>query len=834
MDFNKITFHKLLEQKDPTLKARICVMKRDAQGNWLRALGKNDFSHSRSVENNLDRLVPDDIKETFDPAEIFALLYAVYLHDLGYLIDKELHEKSSYKEIVNNFQKYKLNDSFEAQAVASVCYGHAPEEEYPLKEIDDKFGIAGLSDNRLNLRFLAALFRLADEIDNVYTRVIGYPEQKESMRHLVRFVDIDIDRWLICFQTEPTNSDEWEKLDGMRKYTQKRLDELVWVIEPKGLLYNRIELEPKENPYTPPPPPPDDDISRLAEELSNLAFTLRDSIGCYKRSVKDKVAEIIELLCSGENLVLVLGEAGSGKSALLKHLYTGLRDSNLNQTEATPAKVVYLDVGSYPANSPEVLRELKLDLTQLFRRIASPSHLVLILDGLDETLGYEDAVQVWNNIILETTTIPNAQIVVSCREYDWANARELEPLHKNQKPKKILLHRWELSSVREALTKNNLPHPDEDLLELLRNPFLLDLYVEIADDLSDIDRSSLQTEADLYYRYWDLRVSTERPPATVNQMIQAVHWLTAQAEKKRTQRFDHDALSIEHPDGAEGLKRNSVILSDRRGVYFRHPLILDYAIIRRRGWLTNPDKLADLLREASYNPFLRSSIFMMIRFLMAGGEWNQVQSLLCATVENPSVGWITNLLDFLARSGWSIEMSKCLEGYFGTLPKDTRRARMTTLVSFFPSQQPEWCNFFLALPEDWIAEEEGTSLHKAVSDFMKSLVDKELSQEAQALLISAGQRLEGIVRNIQINRQREDKEWTDWPVMRYIYVLGKTKNPDLIDWLLEVASLSWERVKMECMDQVPWVADEKPSAGAQLMALSLSFPDDVLRLGEEV
>jgi len=249
VDYEKLNFQKLVEQKASTLGDRIRVMKQDAQDNWLRSLEKNGFSHSERVENYLNRLVPDNIKETFNPAEIFVLLYAVYLHDIGYLTAKDGHEKSSYEDIIHNFQNYKLNDRFEAEAVALVCYGHASEQEFPLKNINSRFGIARLSDNPLNLRFLAALLRLADEIDNAYTRVIGYPDQKESMRHLVGFVDIDMDRWLICFQTKPNNSEEWEKLDGMRKYTEERLRELAWVIESRRLLYNRIELKPEDNPF---------------------------------------------------------------------------------------------------------------------------------------------------------------------------------------------------------------------------------------------------------------------------------------------------------------------------------------------------------------------------------------------------------------------------------------------------------------------------------------------------------------------------------------------------------------------------------------------------------
>ena len=160
------TFEEILQQKNVKLWQRIAVMKEDAHDNWLRALGKNDFKHSENVASYLNRLVPDNVKETFDPGEIFVLLYAVYLHDIGYLIDKENHEKNSYDDISQNFLKYKLNNVFEAKAVALVCYGHASEKECPLGKISERHGVAGLSDNPLDLQFLAALFRLADEIAN--------------------------------------------------------------------------------------------------------------------------------------------------------------------------------------------------------------------------------------------------------------------------------------------------------------------------------------------------------------------------------------------------------------------------------------------------------------------------------------------------------------------------------------------------------------------------------------------------------------------------------------------------------------------------------------------
>jgi len=340
-------------------------MKEDAHDNWLRALGKNDFLHSENVAKYLNRLVPDKVKETFDPGEIFALLYAVYLHDIGYSIDKKNHEKNSYDDISQNFSKYKLNNAYEARAVALVCYGHASEKECSLGKIDKRFGIAGLSDNPLNLQFLAALFRLADEIDNAYTRVIGYPEQKESMRHRVRFVDIDVEHWSICFQTAPTNSDEWEKLESMRKYTQERLNELAWVIEPKGLLYNRIELEPADNPYLSEESTQASSVIRLLylqsvveehKHWRHLYVELEGQTVEQQRALRQGLSALIEPelmeyvtgqlqqvrleslfeLVKKPYNVMLLGEPGSGKTTALKRIALKVAEDGL-QSEVSPS-----------------------------------------------------------------------------------------------------------------------------------------------------------------------------------------------------------------------------------------------------------------------------------------------------------------------------------------------------------------------------------------------------------------------------------------------------------------------------------------------------------------
>jgi len=258
--------------KGTILENRLNILIEDAH-KWLRDLGKNDFIHSNNIEDNLDRLVPDEIKlneNIFDKAEIFLLLYAVYLHDIGRYEDGDHHEKDTYQKIMENPEKYGLKNEFEAYAVAEICYGHAKESEKPIKSIRPDYGIAGLSNKVLNLQFLAALLRLADEVDNAYTRVQGIKKQKGSVRNLIRFINFDTTRWIIEFQSQPANWKDRTELRKIQSYTQSRLDEIREILETKELLYYQIWLDPKDFSKIQTPRPKDIELKELKQFVGNL------------------------------------------------------------------------------------------------------------------------------------------------------------------------------------------------------------------------------------------------------------------------------------------------------------------------------------------------------------------------------------------------------------------------------------------------------------------------------------------------------------------------------------------------------------------------------------
>jgi len=114
--------------------------------NWLEGIEKNGVEHSKRLEDYLNRLIPDEFKEKLKPAEVFILLYAVYLHDIGY--------RNEQGEIESNNHPLRSKN-------------------YILKDpnISNDFGDQNLCQKGVNLRRLTALLRLADEMDQAYIRL---------------------------------------------------------------------------------------------------------------------------------------------------------------------------------------------------------------------------------------------------------------------------------------------------------------------------------------------------------------------------------------------------------------------------------------------------------------------------------------------------------------------------------------------------------------------------------------------------------------------------------------------------------------------------------------
>jgi len=215
----------------------------------------HDFSHSKNVEENLNWLIPDDIKTKLSDQEIFFLIISSWLHDWGLVASKEDNEENVRRDhhirTEENFEKHYalVHLSFsEARIIGRICRGHR-EENLHSKEYQDSFIGSGVV---IRVSFLASLLRLADECDITANRtpeIIYFsikPEgasDLEFLKHLsIQGIGIpDQNPYkivLTCVAKSPKGVEVIEQVKGK---IQKQLESVKTILATNGIILEIVE-----------------------------------------------------------------------------------------------------------------------------------------------------------------------------------------------------------------------------------------------------------------------------------------------------------------------------------------------------------------------------------------------------------------------------------------------------------------------------------------------------------------------------------------------------------------------------------------------------------------
>ncbi|HEY3416004.1 MAG TPA: hypothetical protein VGM23_03875, partial [Armatimonadota bacterium] len=87
-------FYHILLERDPGLASAFEAVKAKGMEDWVYLLTLEIGSHAgvphlRNVERIANKIVPPQMKESFGDGEIFLLLCAIFLHDIGKTIPKD-------------------------------------------------------------------------------------------------------------------------------------------------------------------------------------------------------------------------------------------------------------------------------------------------------------------------------------------------------------------------------------------------------------------------------------------------------------------------------------------------------------------------------------------------------------------------------------------------------------------------------------------------------------------------------------------------------------------------------------------------------------------------
>lgn len=382
----------LLHSGTINLYDRITEIKKCAKG-WLSGLEKNGYEHSERLEGYLDSLTKK-IRDTnsISPEDLFILLCAIYMHDIGYKhnnnVVSEGHAKRSRDMILANPSEYCLGDFpiFDekyprvAAAVGCVCYGHSL--KVSLDEIPDLFPDQVFASKQIRLRKLTALLRLADEADDPYIRS---QSSHLSLRNKIPLVKIDCNTIVWYWDTDVDNdANKFQRyIDSKKRSLSSTLDYLDSIGVGKWYIVTDPQI------FVPVP------------------FMAEDPVVTFVGRSKDleKIHLIVKEKQNG-NITVIVGTGGIGKTELARMYAKKFRNAfpdgvfwaSLNGSTWREEAVKIISALSQNENTYS-FPDKKQAIDSVVKVFQSLKNALLIIDNLDEP---EDVVNL-NCSILVTT-----------------------------------------------------------------------------------------------------------------------------------------------------------------------------------------------------------------------------------------------------------------------------------------------------------------------------------------------------------------------------------------------------------------------------------------------
>ena len=413
--------------------------------------------HSERVVQQLARMIPQDMPKKLNSCELFVLLCSAWLHDIGYLTNKDIsgrkltdpeiqdrhHELS--RDLINKLYEELGLEKDVAELVADVCFCHRRRVnigEYLRAEI------RYLPSEQVRIRLLAALLRLADALDTTTRRapemllkgILDLPQKSE--RHwkacqLIKGSYYKLDSLEILIDASYQNEQEielfmWKFKDLYEDYASIRqilIDNGLRYVYFTAQLTNGIRRDVtniKANEYFGEIPqlPSWNELKKSADKASKrvLDSMREDKYDPELYIDREDLEKLFEQFLKSDRVGLaIVGESGFGKTNFLCHLTEKYSGEN----------IVLLYYGPFLTKS-DLAFQVTQDLLRpvSFRSFAKKvceltekekQYLIVLIDSINE---YDPpsgpAVLLKNlNALVGEIDCPRIKIVLTCRRVVW-------------------------------------------------------------------------------------------------------------------------------------------------------------------------------------------------------------------------------------------------------------------------------------------------------------------------------------------------------------------------------------------------------------------------------
>ncbi|WP_243372238.1 ATP-binding protein [Geotalea sp. SG265] len=431
----------------------------------------------------------------------------------------------------------------------------------------------------------------------------------------------------------------------------------------------------------------------LRERITSANQRYLDSyapFGVGGESVERKEAqEVLSLLISenGPAIILLTGNAGTGKSGVIRQILTGLKAQGVAHLAFRVDS--RLDIGSSEALGQALLGRDENPI-YILQSLTADGKAILFIDQIDaisEVSGRAGAIR---EVIFELLSFArfslNICIVAACRSYDLSNDSALLQLEKEQRVTRVEIKTFDWDSEvapllqvkgipAERLTKNQ-----QDLLKL---PLNLALFLEIVG--TEEQTFEFQSTTELFDHLIEKKQRIIRQRGISSFALMPV--LSHLAEiMSRDQSLDVPESVLDRFPNALDLLATEYLISQVDGrINFFHESLFDYAFAR--GFVTDRRNVIDLLKEDEQHLFRRTQVRQILTMYRQAGPQHHYLKQLRDLLNSPNVRY--HLKDAVAR--WLGGLAEPTEAELAVaLALDAPHQEMPPLVRLAIYPQPGW------------------------------------------------------------------------------------------------------------------------------------------------
>ena len=332
---------------------------------------------------------------------------------------------------------------------------------------------------------------------------------------------------------------------------------------------------------------------------------------------RDEVQVVFEEIVENKNSVLLIGEAGVGKTSVLLQTIQKIIDSGI---PTLAFRVDNLNPEVLPDNLGKQLG-LPASPATVLENIAQGRECILVIDQLDAvsmTSGRNpDFFECLKEIIRQVEeSYPNIRVLIGCRKFDFENDSRLKKLGGEKGLAKVAT----VKRLSPQIVKRILPeigfdveHLSNQQLNLFSIPLHLWLLAEVVGNIKS-PNLRFETAKDLFDSYWDYK------PRVIKKKIErSIQWkkvietLCNYMSSRPSQELSvPEALIDEYKDDVEAMASEYVLVRENKRIRFFHESFFDYAFARR--FSLSSQGLVEFLNRDEQHLFRRAQVRQILLY----------------------------------------------------------------------------------------------------------------------------------------------------------------------------------------------------------------------------